>query len=182
VARHLGQGRGSKRKGGGGKLSRSEVVTVRLDPRLRYTAELVARKERRTVSSFIESAVEQAVNKVFTKTAIDKVWDTDETVRFIKLATQSPELLNHQEQVLWRQIKRMPECWKGSKPDCERIRKILSSPSHDIKFSLTEEEYELFALLAKKRRISLDRLMQRMINKMLKDTAAALHPETTEKS
>jgi hypothetical protein len=38
----------SKRKGGG-KLSRSETVTVRLDPKLRYLAELAALKQRRTL-------------------------------------------------------------------------------------------------------------------------------------
>ena len=42
----------SKRKGGGGKLARSETVTVRLDPKLRYLAELAARIQRRSVSSF----------------------------------------------------------------------------------------------------------------------------------
>ena len=42
-------------KGGGAKLSRSETVTVRLDPKLRYLAELGARSQRRTVSSFIEN-------------------------------------------------------------------------------------------------------------------------------
>ena len=36
------------RKSGGGKLSRSETVTVRLDPKLRYLAELAARIHRRT--------------------------------------------------------------------------------------------------------------------------------------
>ena len=39
------------RKAGGGKLSRSETVTVRLDPKLRYLAELAARIHRRTLSS-----------------------------------------------------------------------------------------------------------------------------------
>ena len=53
-----------KRKGGGGKLARSETVTVRLDPKLRYLAELAARKQRRTVSSFIEWAVEQSFSGV----------------------------------------------------------------------------------------------------------------------
>jgi len=53
-----------KSKSGGGKLSRSETVTVRLDPKLRYLAELAARKQRRTVSSFIEWAIEDALKRV----------------------------------------------------------------------------------------------------------------------
>lgn len=54
----------AKRKGGGGKLSRSEIVTVRLDPKLRFAVELAARKQRRTASSFIEWAVEEAIKRL----------------------------------------------------------------------------------------------------------------------
>src|SRR4051812_37525690 len=53
-----------KRKGGGGKLSRSETVTVRLDPKLRYLAELAARRHRRTLSSYIEWAIEDSLTRV----------------------------------------------------------------------------------------------------------------------
>ena len=51
----------TKRRGGGGKLARSETVTVRLAPKLRYLAELAARKQRRTLSSFIEWAIEETL-------------------------------------------------------------------------------------------------------------------------
>ena len=50
------------RKGGGGKLSRSETVTVRLDPKLRYLAELAARLHRRTLSSYIEWSIKEALD------------------------------------------------------------------------------------------------------------------------
>src|SRR6516165_4850387 len=56
--------RGGKRKGGGAKLVRSETVTVRLDPKLRYLGEIAARKQRRTVSSFIEWAIEDVLRRV----------------------------------------------------------------------------------------------------------------------
>lgn len=52
------------RRGRGGKLARSEVVQVRLDPKLRFAAELAAAKERRTLSSFVEWAVERAVEEI----------------------------------------------------------------------------------------------------------------------
>lgn len=111
----------SRRKGGGGKLSRSETVTVRLDPKLRYLAELAARKQRRTVSSFIEWAVEEALCQVNLReesgdsaddysralsvgAMADGLWNVDEADRFIKLVTQFPELLTHDEQVLWKRI------------------------------------------------------------------------------
>ena len=105
-----------KRKGGGGKLARSETVTVRLDPKLRYLAELAARKQRRTVSSFIEWAVEQSFSSVplYQGTGYNgddsvtieheaaRLWDIDESERFIKLAISYPDLLTHEEQVRWK--------------------------------------------------------------------------------
>ena len=106
----------SKRKVGGGKLARSETVTVRLDPKLRYLAELAARKQRRTVSSFIEWAVEQSFKAVdiYVGNGYDgdesiaiadeatKLWDVDESERFVKLAIYHKDLLNHEEQILWK--------------------------------------------------------------------------------
>ena len=99
-------------KSGGGKLSRSETVTVRLDPRLRYLAEIAARSQRRTLSSFIEWAVEQALNTQVLnvdrgRTVADEaesLWDTNALDRFAKLARRHPHLLTHEEQVRWKEF------------------------------------------------------------------------------
>ena len=107
-------------KGGGGKLSRSETVTVRLDPKLRFVAELAARKQRRTLSSFIEWAVEESVQNVYLDGeketaygAMDLVWDVDESDMFVKLAIYYPHLLVHYEEVLWKLIRENGYLWKG---------------------------------------------------------------------
>ena len=106
----------------GGRLSRSEVVTIRLDPKLRYLAELAARKQRRTISSLIEWAVENGLNSVGLSSAdegptiwkeADSLWDVDEADRFVKLALRYPELLIHEEQILWKQIRAFGYCWRG---------------------------------------------------------------------
>lgn len=112
-----------KSKSGGGKLSRSETVTVRLDPKLRYLAELAARKQRRTVSSFIEWAIEDALKRVSIsedqnseRTIHDEaltLWDVDDADRFAKLALNFPELLTHDEQVLWKLVKGNGSLWQG---------------------------------------------------------------------
>ena len=114
----------SKGRGGGGRLSRSETVTVRLDPKLRYLAELAARKHRRTLSSFIEWAIEGSLRSVhLTDSASDHVrlpiaeearelWDVDESDRFAKLAIRYPEMLTHDEQVLWKLIKNNGYVWR----------------------------------------------------------------------
>lgn len=110
----------AKKKGAGGKLSRSEVVTVRLDPKLRFAAELVARKQRRTLSSFIEWAIEKAVSEEVVSPstmngdgdtalqAMTYVWDVEDADRFIKFAGKYPELLNFDEERLWKLIKETP--------------------------------------------------------------------------
>lgn len=105
-----------KKKTTGSKLSRSEVVTVRFDPKLRYLAELAARKHRRTLSSFIEWAVESSLERVYLyegehyddKTSVAdesrRLWDIDEAERFIKLAITYPDLMNLDEQERWKMI------------------------------------------------------------------------------
>jgi hypothetical protein len=94
----------------GARLSRSEVVTIRLDPKLRYLAELAARKQRRTLSSFVEWAIEQSLSEVeFTENSsvadnAMALWDVDECDRFVKLALRDESLLNYDEQVLWKRL------------------------------------------------------------------------------
>ena len=117
-----------KRKSGA-KLSRSETVTVRLDPQLRYLAELASRKLRRTVSSFIEWAIEDSLRKISVHYGAEHgesifdnahlLWDVEEVDRLVKLATYHPHLLNHQEQLLWKLIRELsvynPNIKKSSK-------------------------------------------------------------------
>jgi hypothetical protein len=111
----------AKKKGAGGKLSRSEIITVRLDPKLRFAAELAARKQRRTLSSFVEWAIEEAVRNS-TVSMIDdttgtvwqammQVWDVEEADRLVKLAINFPELLTFDEERLWKIISENPYFW-----------------------------------------------------------------------
>jgi hypothetical protein len=104
----------TKRRGGGGKLTRSEQVSIRLDPKLRFAAELAASKERRTLSSFIEWAVERAVKEIplvcregqwqTADVVTHNVWDLDEAYRFSLLGMHYPELLTYEDQKLWKFI------------------------------------------------------------------------------
>lgn len=111
-----------ERRKGGGKLSRSETVTVRLDPKLRYLAELAARRQRRTLSSYIEWSIEDSLKRAELavgggKTLAEEalaLWDVDEADRFAKLALRHPDLLTHEEQVLWKFIREHGGMWRGS--------------------------------------------------------------------
>ena len=117
-----------KRRGGGSELSRSETITVRLDPKLRYLASLAARKQRRTLSSFIEWSIVESLKQVALKDYDEKgkdsgsisdqaenLWDVDEADRFIKLAMNYPEMLTHHEQILWKEIRENVHFWIGRK-------------------------------------------------------------------
>ena len=109
------------RNSGGGKLNRTQTVTLRLDPRLRYLTELAARTQRRTTSGFIEWAIEQSLDQVVVRSGDDcnttlageafELWDVDEADRFIKLATRYPYLLSHEEQIAWKLVDETDEFW-----------------------------------------------------------------------
>ena len=104
----------AKKKSAGGSLVRSQVVTVRLDPKLKFAAELAARKQRRTLSSFIEWAIEQAVSEVKVTSyngdeksvleATREIWDVSEAQRFLNFANNYSELLNYDEERLIKLI------------------------------------------------------------------------------
>jgi hypothetical protein len=99
--------------------SRSETVTVRLEPKLRYLAEIAAREQHRTLSSFIEWSIRRALTQgelleepnyganMEAKRQTPPMWgegfwDVDEGERFLLLATGRPDLLTTSEQQVWK--------------------------------------------------------------------------------
>ena len=123
----IGDAVSTRRRGGGGRLARTETVTVRLDPKTRYLAELAARKQRRTLSSFIEWAIEENLRSIGLSEEYGEenypsrslaseatvLWDVDEADRFAKLALRYPHMLTHDEQVLWKLIRENGYLWRG---------------------------------------------------------------------
>lgn len=115
-------------RGGGGKLNRSETVTIRLDPKLNYLCELAARAQRRTKSSFIEWAIQHTlsavqlpdVEKEFSSEPVllsewaQRLWQVDEADRVMMLALNAPALLTHEEQVIWRVVREWGGFWLGT--------------------------------------------------------------------
>jgi hypothetical protein len=100
-----------------GRLARSEVATARLDPKLRYFVKLAARKQRRTISSYLEWAAEQCLDRVLLTDnrsladEMSELWDVGEIERFVKLASRHPDLLDHDEQILWKLIRENQYVW-----------------------------------------------------------------------
>ncbi len=116
----------------GAKTFRSETVGVRLDPKLLYLAEIAARIQGRTLSSFIEWSIRQvllsdveanngATVKSLGPMANEEFWDIDEAVRVWKLATGDPTLLTITEQKIWRAYLDAG----GKESDIEHFRKMF---------------------------------------------------------
>lgn len=149
-----------KRKSGGGKLSRSETVTVRLDPKLRYLAELAARKQRRTVSSFIEWAVEDSLRGLMLtddhgfeprETSIadeaSYLWDVDEADRFARLALRYPDMLTHDEQVRWKLIRENGYLWRGRQAGSDN-RWTWTVENKNLVYERLRENWDKFVAVA----------------------------------
>jgi hypothetical protein len=124
-------------KGPGGKLNRSEIVQARLDSKLRFAAEILARKDRRTLSSLMETLVDKATEQeivslyrigrgqvdiqffeerkntqVSLKEVIDQIWSPNEADCFAAFALCFPDLLTTSECNLWSFIIGAPYFWK----------------------------------------------------------------------
>lgn len=146
------------------KNRRTETIGFRLEPKLRFAAELAARKQRRSLSSFIEWAVEDAVKRIvleshessnyneppFEETAYDainSIWDVDEADRFAKLAFKYPVLLDHEEEVLWKLIRLQGWFWRGNYNDNKEW--IWKVKENSLVFNRLRENWDILNKVAK---------------------------------
>jgi len=103
---------------------KTETLTLRLDPKVKYTIELMSRIRRQSITSVIEAAVEAEAFDLDTPVIIDgkretwslasavsEFWSTDVVARFLGLCAFMPELLTYEEQRIWETIKATPEFW-----------------------------------------------------------------------
>jgi hypothetical protein len=151
---------------GGQRNLRAETTSIRLDPRLRYLSELACRKQRRSLNSFIEFAIENTLNSINIDeggyneapttfgSAADQLWDVDGPDRFAKLGLRYPELLTYEEQVLWKLLVEMPGLWKGQydKNDNWNWKPIEAM----LIFGRLREHWELLRKIARKEAVKTD--------------------------
>ncbi|MSP44079.1 MAG: hypothetical protein EXR08_12105 [Alphaproteobacteria bacterium] len=94
---------------------KTEVVTLRLDPKTKFGLELLARKQYRTLSSVVEWAINNALQHEYEGfPELDDLWDVKEADRLVKLAVTRPNLLNYEEQLIWKVISEHGYFWKGA--------------------------------------------------------------------
>jgi hypothetical protein len=150
----------AKERKKGSKLARSETVTIRLDPKMRYLAELASRVHRRTLSSYIEWAIEASFAKVYPSpsnnafTLSDRasaLWDIDEPDRFVTLASTYPNLLSHEEQRLWKLIKENGFLWRGGyrRQSAEQVWQWDASRIENLIVERLRKHWEGFVLVSR---------------------------------
>lgn len=106
----------TKRKAGP-KLAKTENVQVRLDPRLKWSAELGARAHRQPLSAFIEWCIADSLPHVITpwgdsaRVVADTTWDIEPADRLMRLAMRFPELLTYPESQIWKYVKETLAFW-----------------------------------------------------------------------
>lgn len=94
---------------------KAESITVRLDPKIRYGLELLARKQHRNLSSVVEWALQKAINdpeQGLIEKGKDKqefhllpaLWDVEESDRLYQMATMRADLLTFEEERLVKTI------------------------------------------------------------------------------
>jgi hypothetical protein len=129
------KGRRGNARARGGK-NKTEILSIRLDPRMRYLAELASRRQRRSISSFVEASIQDSLLRVFVTQEVDSrgnykgktitevaaiLWDVIEADRFARLAFRYPDLLTYSEQMCWKSICENESFWKD-RPDEARDR------------------------------------------------------------
>jgi hypothetical protein len=150
----FGEGKERAQRGsGGGKLSRSLTVTVRLDPKLNYLCELAARAQRRTKSSFIEWAIDNSLGSVyipgrantFIADEAETLWDVEEADRLAKLALNAPVLMTHEEQLIWKLVEGNGLIWRGQ---YSRGRWTWQTSPEHFRWDVYRENYPTFKRVA----------------------------------
>lgn len=84
---------------------KTEVVTLRLEPREKYFAEIAARIQRRSLSNFITWAVEKVSSELLDNQH-QKYWDTDDDERLKLLKQHAPELLTFDDDVRLKELEK----------------------------------------------------------------------------
>jgi hypothetical protein len=144
------------------KAGKSEIVTIRLEPKLRYLAEIAARKHRRSLSSYIEWAIDQSLSATVLDDRVEDdfsvksvsladvakyLWDVDEPDRFVKLALRYPELLTHEEQIIWKLVRENGTLWRGNY-DAKSGEFTWKACEEDLLKERLREKWELFCAVA----------------------------------
>ncbi len=109
------------------KAPKTEALSIRIDPRLRYGLELLARKQRRSVTGVVEWAIDQVLGNeaadwlingepISFMDAVKQVWSPNEIERLVLLGSHFPDLMTYEETRLHHVLIHSPDLWEGGDP------------------------------------------------------------------
>lgn len=108
------------------KQPRKELTSLRLEPQVKYLAEIASRVQRRSLTNYIEWAIEECLKQAPIRPGgrsiadlMLELWDVNEPERLIKLAGIAPELLTHDEQLIFKIL--IDKSYNILAPDVEGI-------------------------------------------------------------
>lgn len=117
-----------------GSRNKSEVITIRINPKVKFGPELMARLHNRTVAQTVEMAIECVLDDPFDGTQhlrdvnyaprlIDELWSPHRGERLLRMVLGRPDLLCYEEELVWNKLERanvLDEYFESAKlPACE---------------------------------------------------------------
>ncbi len=100
---------------------KSDALSLRVDPVVRFGLELAARAGKRTVSGVIESAIETLFENTRLKLPdgeefslrhiVSAIWSPNEVERLVGLGIALPNLLDFDESRMWKVITETRDLW-----------------------------------------------------------------------
>lgn len=101
-----------------GETSTTVAVGIRIDPKIKFALDLMGRMQKRSLTAVVEWAISNAIaqqrfrgpDETFAD-AVEKVWSTDESTRFVQQALYMPETLTYDELRIWETIKATKDFW-----------------------------------------------------------------------
>lgn len=101
-----------------GETATTVSVGIRIDPKIKFSLDVMGRIQKRSLTAVIEWAISNAIAQQTTSAQgptvadlVDEVWSTDEALRFINLCFSAPEVLTYDEMRIWDTIKFTPFFW-----------------------------------------------------------------------
>lgn len=102
---------------------RSNVVTLRVTPKMRWGLELLAKQRGETLTEVVIHAVDRlfrdtdvglvrAAGQPAELDLLDQTWAPEECERVVRLAMACPELLDDRQRYLWLRVRDERAVWK----------------------------------------------------------------------
>jgi hypothetical protein len=122
-----------------GRANKTEAVQIRVDPKRRFTLEMVARRTGGPLSTLLEAVISEWLTNTQPDTCkrVEKGWSPFVADRFIMQSQDFTDTLTDMERLLWARIAMDNDLWRG---DTKRPRPKATEANFD--FDLLRDKWE----------------------------------------